>query len=272
MAKAKTPRSANRSSGRAAKEKVSSALRSFKADENNLKALASGEGFRFQGDAKKPKKKASAKKPYVEANLDGHYASENEGGREVRVSAFKDQFDAVLAMAQEEGPEFSADAMAVRLYRTLASMLINIIPIAEEQYLLKRTEGSMYALSSALNGLKDVTDLLRTHAAQDQKIEQLSTMILMPMFMHIAQHLLASSLGLKAAIDSSGLKTKEIDKLKKAINDMLKEHAVYLQAQSEAIAQRVREHFAPPPVVKGGKKVSKKAKQSESLADSLGAA
>lgn len=162
---------------------------------------------------------------------------------ELAPSRLQPEFDAIIKMA--ETGESDTAAINLRLYKLLVKMLVNLIPIAESKYLTTRSEGAMYALSSALNNLKDLMDLIRVHSAADQRIDTLVATIIAPVFMQIAQGMLAASLTAKGTIDSLKLKPETAKAVKNAIDGMLRENANYLVSQQEMTVERVKAHFNP---------------------------
>lgn len=274
---ARRPNTPRQDTPRAARPKTAKAmsnmdkrLKAFHAElgpaKDNTKALANGAASPFGDDdppwdqdgAEGPpsKKKRGGKKQYVP--MEKMPPADPDA---IMPSKLQPEFEAIIKMA--ETADSDTAAINLRLYKLLVKMLMNLIPIAESKYLTTRSEGAMYALSSALNNLKDLMDLIRVHSATDQRIDTLVSTVIAPVFMQIAQGMLAASLTAKGAIDSLKLKPEVNKAVKAAIDGMLRENATYLVAQQEMTVERVKAHFNPDlgPTAKPAAKKKAKAKK-----------
>lgn len=146
--------------------------------------------------------------------------------------------DAEALSAEVQGSKKASD-IQIRIYQNMVGSQLAILPVAFDEYRKTKSEGKAYAIASISNGLKENLAILASLENQDVKADRIMQSIIMPAMLSIASHAVTASGGIKAAVDTAKLKPKVADTLKAAVDTMLKQHAVYLQGQIDALQERI---------------------------------
>lgn len=125
------------------------------------------------------------------------------------------------------------------IYKSMVAGLLSILPIAFEEYARFKTEGKAYGLSSIINQLKECMAILSGMENQGAKAAKISENIIEPAIMNMAAHMVTMSGPVKKAMDECGLKPAAAMALKKTVDKMCEQHALYLQGQIDMLTEQI---------------------------------
>lgn len=159
------------------------------------------------------------------------------------ISRFKKEFKRLRSQSGAANEDFRADNHAMAMYRSMLAMVLDLIPTAEKSYRHGKNESAAYAMNALLNQAKDLSAEIRNLTSLEEQAEAVCRDILNPSLVLFTQHLMTSFTVVKAKIDSTKLSSQDSRLLKDTLDEVLREHASYLQESSEAITVRTRAYL-----------------------------
>lgn len=167
---------------------------------------------------------------------------EEEG--QIKSDRFAKEFKKLRKKVGSENEHFNADNSHIEMLRAMQSMLIDIIPLAEQVFRKSKKESSAYALNALLNQAREISTDLKMSKDFDGQANFIKEMILNPVFKVFAQHLIAENIYLKNEIDTHVSNRKEAKRIKEAVDKMARSLGRFLTESVIKIHEDVDNYLA----------------------------
>lgn len=211
-------------------------------------------GGKAKGKKKKPQWKNYDKGQQSFGDDNAQQAADNTP------SMFADQFEKIRKQIGADTPskEVRIEQTGLAAYRAMLAMATDLMPVAEKAFRNKKTEGAVYGLSSLMNQVKDLTELIRNFSGSEEQVDYAVTKIIVPSLQRIAQQSVILAYPMKSVVDSCVKDAKSRDKIKGALDDLLNSNAQFIQATATALDEQVRAYFSGASATGGSLSVAPK--------------
>lgn len=137
--------------------------------------------------------------------------------------------------------DYGEQAM-VKMYKGLLDMVIDLVPIAEQNYRTSNSERAAYALNVYINQAREVANDMRSVADFTKQAEQIVQMA-RRQFTLIASALVDESYRVKKEIRASGISTKRSALIDEKLDALVRGHGKYLNESSKALSKAILEYM-----------------------------
>lgn len=130
------------------------------------------------------------------------------------------------------------DSTASETQRSLLSMMVQLIPIAEQNYKTYRTERAAYALNSLVSQVRELLSDLQSTNDRSVVIENILYNVIEPTLRQYAQYLIDSNLELKQKLEVCVPKSQQSE-MREIIDIDTKKNAAFLQSIFATLKERI---------------------------------
>ena len=203
----------------------------------------------------KPRRRSKKKKKDVSAQIDAvkreamenlEEALEEDEGEEAITSAFQEDFLKLKALVDPSNEDLSMDNTAPLFFRASLSMLLDLMPLAEDAYRKSTKESAAYALVALMNQIRDINNDLRMSEDVAGKTFTIND-ILSKALTQIAEHMLRQRYTFDQKIDSMITKPEVRKALKTEVSNYVRTVAEGIDSIQKLSDQRVEAYFNGDP-------------------------
>lgn len=188
----------------------------------------------------------------------GSLLGKGNGGKldektEAKLARFNRDYKLLRKQIGPESEDIRSDSSTRALIRAFITSTLSMIPLAERQVYAKKSESSVYAFCALINQLKDLTNMLRGMDSLEEQADHIVSNILFQSFVTASNSLLNSWLSTVQFIDSLDIDVRDRKRVKRRIDDMIKQHGKLLDELSQSVSVQVKDYLLGGPGVKGKK-------------------
>lgn len=164
-------------------------------------------------------------------------------GDKKRLARFKKDFRKLREQVGPEAKDLRSDLTQKAMYRAMLSAVLQMIPIAEETFLEKRSESATYAVNSLFNQCKDLATALRNLDDLEEQADYIASRIIHPTMVQFTQNLLTLIINIKGKVDNQNLDPKKSKQIKDSLDNALKAQAAYMNESQRALSHRIKSYL-----------------------------
>lgn len=159
---------------------------------------------------------------------------------EKSLSTFKKEYKQLKKLVGSKNKDFQSDKASMAMLRSMLTMILSCIPVAESIYKQYRNERSAYALSALVSQARELNnDIRNVHNLQDQ-LDRIMDLIIKPSLTLIVQNLVDE-------LNTSGRSIMKKVKNKTIVKKMLKKSAnnvsLYVQEHANSIGAQLQDYM-----------------------------
>lgn len=153
--------------------------------------------------------------------------TEEEEGQ-VKSDRFAKEFKKLRKKVGASNDHFNAENTNAEMLRAMLTMMLDIIPLAEQTFRKSKKESSAYALNALVNQARELSTDLRMAKDVEGQAAFIKDMIINPIFKVFAQQLITQMLNVKNTVDTHVSNPKRARKVKEHVDKMGRELGKFL--------------------------------------------
>lgn len=135
---------------------------------------------------------------------------------------YKRKFTSLSKRVRSDEEATSTDKIQQSMLQTTLAMILELIPVAEKIYRIKKSENAAYALNALINQSREIVVDLKLAKDVTGQVTYIRNEVLTPVFIAFTQTLIDSVYELNRHIDSNVTKTKEAIRVKEQVTELAK--------------------------------------------------
>lgn len=208
------------------KSKVSIEVLNKIAEDVNKKKSKNKTKSKSKDDNKKDKKLEKAQKKLDEV-----------------VSSFQKDYGKLKKMIGVEAKDFQSDKANMAMLRSLLTMVIELIPLAEKNYRNYPSERGAYAIVALVNLARETANDIRNAQDLAQQVEYILSEIINPGLKQIVNQVINETYYIKKEMKLLSISNMNKKAIIKLINQLIKNQGSFIVETSKAIENRLKEYL-----------------------------
>lgn len=185
----------------------------------------------------------SATKLLAESGVDQDVLDEVDENFQNNKDRFQKEFKKLRKRTGAANEHFNAEAVNRMMLRAMLTMVLDVIPIAEEAYRKTKKENAAYALNALLNQARELSLDLKLAKDTTGQVEFIERHVLTPVFTSFAQLLIQEMYALKATIDTE-VPAKAGKRVKSKVDDMVRSLGQFQSGMIEKISSDIHGYLS----------------------------
>jgi hypothetical protein len=153
--------------------------------------------------------------------------TEEEEGQ-VKSDRFAKEFKKLRKKVGAGNDHFNAENANTEMLRAMLTMMLDIIPLAEQTFRKSKKESSAYALNALVNQARELSTDLRMSKDVEGQALFIKDLIITPIFKVFAQQLISETLNVKNTVDTHVSNPKRARKVKEDVDKMARNLGKFL--------------------------------------------
>lgn len=153
---------------------------------------------------------------------------EGQDDGQAKSDRFAREFKKLRKKVGATNDHFNAESVNIEMLRAMLTMMLDIIPLAEQVFRKSKKESSAYALNALVNQARELSTDLRMSKDVEGQAAFIRDMIINPVFKMFAQQLIAETINIKNSIDTNVDNRKHAKRVKQDVDDMARALGKYL--------------------------------------------
>lgn len=153
--------------------------------------------------------------------------TEEEEGQ-AKSDRFAKEFKKLRKKVGAGNDHFNAENANTEMLRAMLTMMLDIIPLAEQTFRKSKKESSAYALNALVNQARELSTDLRMSKDVEGQALFIKDLIITPIFKVFAQQLISETLNVKNTVDTHVSNPKRARKVKEDVDKMARNLGKFL--------------------------------------------
>lgn len=140
--------------------------------------------------------------------------------------------------------ELNTEKLNKMMLRSMLTMILDVIPLAEKAFRASAKENAAYALIALVKEAKEIHSELNMIGNVENQSEFIRNSIITPLFNSMAQLFIHEMLSLKASIDTEVGNPKAGKKVKKHVDEVMKSIGLFMTQSNEKISENIHSYLS----------------------------
>lgn len=175
-------------------------------------------------------------------------------------SIFEKEMRTVRKTVSNKATEFNSDAVSKMMLRSMLTMILDTIPIAEKAFRTSKKENAAYALNALINQAREIATDLKMSGDVENQTAFIRDSILDPVYRALAMHFMREMMNLKALVETEVPKAKIQKNIKRGIDQTMRTIGQFMTQSVEKISSDVEQYLSGDMTTASGK-IKKKKKE-----------